>query len=45
MSGGAVMHDFDDHQRSKAEIDERAAQRSQQARKAAQARWGTDRPP
>lgn len=45
VGGGAVMHDFDEHQRTRAEIDEKSAERSEKARKAAQARWGTDRPP
>jgi hypothetical protein len=40
---GCVMHDFtgpDGHQRSKAEIEELAAIRSDSGRKAANARWG-----
>ena len=40
---GVVMHDFvgpDGHQRSRAEIDELAAKRSESGKKAAAARWG-----
>lgn len=45
--GGAVMHDFvgpDGHQRSRDEIDELSAKRSEKARNAANARW-KERPP
>lgn len=43
ISGGAAMHDFLAHQRSREEIDELSAKRSDAGRKAARARWnGTD---
>jgi hypothetical protein len=41
--GGTVMHDFtgpDGHQRTRAEIDELSAKRTEAAKKAAAARWG-----
>lgn len=40
--GGYIMHDFtgpDGHQRTKGEIEDAAAERSEKARKAAEARW------
>lgn len=43
IGGGAVMHDFvgpDGHQRTRAEIDELSAKRTEAAKKAAAARWG-----
>ena len=38
--GGAVMHDYLAHQRSREEIDELSAKRSESGKKAAAARWG-----
>lgn len=40
LSGGAAMHDFLEHQRSKEQIDELSAKRTDAAKKAAEARWG-----
>jgi hypothetical protein len=40
IGDGYVMHDFLDHQRSREEIDELSAKRSDAGRKAAAARWG-----
>lgn len=40
--GGVVMHDYLQHQRSRAEIDELSAKRTEAAKKAAAARWGGD---
>jgi hypothetical protein len=42
FDGGCMMHDFtgdDGHQRTKAEIDELSAKRTEAAKKAAAARW------
>lgn len=39
LSGGAAMHDFLGHQRSREEIDELSARRSEAGKKAAAARW------
>jgi hypothetical protein len=46
VSGGYQMHDFigpDGHQRSKAEIEELSVRRSESGKRAAAARWGSDR--
>lgn len=45
--GGAVMHDYTEHQRTRDEIDELAARRAEIARNAANARWakGHEKPP
>lgn len=46
--GGYLIHDFvgaDGHQRSRDEIDELAERRAEIARKAANARWGKEKPP
>jgi hypothetical protein len=40
LSSGAAMHDFLEHQRSREEIDELSARRSEAGKKAAEARWG-----
>jgi hypothetical protein len=43
IGGGAVMHDFtgpDGHQRTRKEIDDASAARSEKASNAAKARWG-----
>lgn len=40
ISGGAAMHDFLEHQRSRDEIDELSVKRSEAGKKAAEARWG-----
>jgi hypothetical protein len=40
ISGGAAMHDFLEHQRSREEIDELSARRSEAGKKAAEVRWG-----
>lgn len=40
--GGVLMHDYLDHQRSREEIDELSAKRTEAAKKAAAARWGGD---
>lgn len=45
LGGGYLMHDYTEHQRSREEIDELAAKRSDKARNAANARWGKDKPP
>lgn len=37
--GGVVMHDYLEHQRSREEIDELSAKRTEAAKKAAAARW------
>lgn len=42
--GGYIMHDYTEHQRSKEEIEEASAARSDKARKAAEARWGKQMP-
>ena len=42
--GGYIMHDYTEHQRSKEEIEEASAARSDKARKAAEARWGKQVP-
>ena len=39
LGGGAAIHDFLEHQRSREEIDELSAKRSDAGRKAAAARW------
>jgi len=45
IGGGAVMHDYTDHQRSREQIDELSAKRTDAAKKAAAARWGGRPPP
>ena len=40
ISGGGAMHDFLEHQRSRDEIDELSAKRSEAGKKAAESRWG-----
>lgn len=42
LGGGVVMHDYLEHQRSREEIDELSAKRTEAARKGAAARWGRD---
>ncbi len=44
-TAGVTMHDFTEHQRTREEIDELAAVRTEKAKKAAAARWGKDKPP
>ena len=47
LGGGYLMHDFvgpDGHQRTRAEIDELSAKRSESGKKAATARWGDTKP-
>jgi hypothetical protein len=43
--GGYVMHDFTDHQRSRQEIEDRSAERSESGRKGAAKRWHKDQDP
>lgn len=38
--GGYVMHDYTEHQRSRAEIDELSASRAESGRRGAAKRWG-----
>lgn len=43
IGDGAVMHDYTEHQRSRAEIDELVSARAQAGRKGAAKRWGNIR--
>lgn len=45
LGGGVVMHDYTEHQRSRAEVDELSERRAEAGRRGAAKRWGGEKQP